>query len=95
MRAMTSGKIGCFSGSPLNPDTLALAPNANSLPMRGGPGPFSYIDMGGMFTVLKVRDNPADAPNAWYRHPAGTVAGPADAARMATDGIDPAAPSRR
>lgn len=67
----------------------------NSLPMRGGPGPFSYIDMGGMFTVLKVRDNPAAAPNTWYRHPPGTVAGPADTARMATDGIDPAAPSRR
>ena len=67
----------------------------NSLPMRGGPGPFSYIDMGGMFTVLKVRDDPAAAPNAWYRHPAGTVAGPAEAARMAADGIDPAAASRR
>ncbi|MBL8975053.1 MAG: multicopper oxidase domain-containing protein, partial [Myxococcales bacterium] len=38
----------------------------NSLPMRGGPGPFSYIDMGGMFTVLKVRDDPSAAPNAWY-----------------------------
>ncbi len=67
----------------------------NSLPMRGGPGPFSYIDMGGMFTVLKVRDDPAAAPNTWYRHPPGTVAGPADRARMAADGIDPAAPSRR
>ena len=67
----------------------------NSLPMRGGPGPFSYIDMGGMFTVLKVRDDPAAAPNAWYRHPAGTVAGPANTARMAADGIDPAAASRR
>jgi hypothetical protein len=53
----------------------------NSLPMRGMPGPFSYIDMGGMFTVLKVRDNPrtrtvagpAD-PAGWYQHPDGTVA---------------------
>lgn len=67
----------------------------NSLPMRGGPGPFSYIDMGGMFTVLKVRDEPAAAPDTWYRHPPGTVAGPADAARMASDGVDPSAPSRR
>lgn len=61
----------------------------NSLPMRGGPGPFSYIDMGGMFTVLKVRDDPHADPNGWYRHPAGTVAGPADPARMAADGLDP------
>jgi manganese oxidase len=38
--------------------------------MRGAPGPFSYIDMGGMFTVLKVRDRPrpSDA-TSWYRHP--------------------------
>lgn len=62
----------------------------NSLPMRGGPGPFSYIDMGGMFTVLKVRDKPTAADRgAWYKHPAGTVAGPADAERMRADGIDP------
>jgi FtsP/CotA-like multicopper oxidase with cupredoxin domain len=60
----------------------------NSLPMRGSPGPFGYIDMGGMFTLLKVRDNPktADA-SAWYQHPAGSVAGPADPARLQADGI--------
>jgi manganese oxidase len=61
----------------------------NSLPMRGGPGPFGTIDMGGMFTVLKVRDDPDHAdPNGWYTHPAGTVAGLADATRMQADGID-------
>jgi hypothetical protein len=61
---------------------------ANSAPMRGGPGPFGYIDMGGMFTVLKVRDGarPSDA-SGWYRHPAGTVAGPADLAQLRVDGI--------
>lgn len=30
---------------------------ANSLPMRGAPGPFGHIDMGGMFAVLKVRND--------------------------------------
>ena len=62
---------------------------ANSLPMRGAPGPFGYIDMGGMFTVLKVRDNP-EAPEAqgWYQYPAGSVASVADPARMAADGVD-------
>ncbi|MCZ7677984.1 MAG: multicopper oxidase domain-containing protein [Sandaracinaceae bacterium] len=61
----------------------------NSLPMRGGPGPFSYIDMGGMFTVLKVRDEPdrADA-SGWFSHPAGTIPAQADAARMRADGIE-------
>ncbi|KYF52903.1 copper oxidase, partial [Sorangium cellulosum] len=64
---------------------------ANSLPMRGGAGPFSYIDMGGMFTIVKVRDEPDKAdPNGWYEHPAGTVAGPASAERMRADGISPA-----
>lgn len=64
---------------------------ANSLPMRGGAGPFSYIDMGGMFTILKVRDEPDKAdPDGWYAHPAGTVAGPASAERMRADGIAPA-----
>ena len=62
----------------------------NSLPMRGAPGPFSYIDMGGMFTVLKVRDRVAGAdPKGWYAHPAGTTVQKANDADMARDGIDP------
>lgn len=61
----------------------------NSLPMRGGPGPFGTIDMGGMFTVLKVRDNPDAAdPLGWYAHPARTVPGPADPAQRQADGIE-------
>ena len=64
----------------------------NSVPMRGGPGPFGTIEMGGMFTVVKVRDEP-DAPNAadWFAHPPGTVAHVADAAAMQADGVDPSA----
>lgn len=50
----------------------------NTLPMMGGPGtegPFGMIDMGGMFTVLKVRDHLEPGDDAgWYKHPAGTVA---------------------
>jgi FtsP/CotA-like multicopper oxidase with cupredoxin domain len=61
---------------------------ANSTPMRGGPGPFSTIEMGGMFTVLKVRDDPETAdPSGWYVHPKGTVADLADPTRMQADGI--------
>jgi FtsP/CotA-like multicopper oxidase with cupredoxin domain len=67
---------------------MAMPIPENSLPMRGANGPFSYIDMGGMFTVLKVRDNPASAdPNGYFEHPAGSVAGVADAAKMGADGI--------
>lgn len=47
----------------------------NSIPMVGGPGPFSYIDMGGMFTILKVRDGITSYEDpGWYKNPPGTVA---------------------
>lgn len=49
----------------------------NTLPMMAGEGPFGPIEMGGMFTVLKVRDGlkPGDYSDpGWYEHPAGSVA---------------------
>jgi FtsP/CotA-like multicopper oxidase with cupredoxin domain len=67
----------------------------NSLPMRGAPGPFGYIDMGGMFTIIKVRDEPDKAdPAGWYANPAGSVARVADPARMQADGISAEPTSR-
>ena len=61
----------------------------NSIPMVGAPGPFSYVDMGGMFTVLKVRDDLANYDDpGWYKHPAGTVATIATADALRRDGID-------
>jgi hypothetical protein len=47
----------------------------NTTPMMGGRGPYGSMEMGGMFTTLKVRDQLAsyDDPG-WYRAPAGTVA---------------------
>lgn len=49
----------------------------NTLPMMTGQGPFGPIAMGGMFSVVKVRDDLARGDwrdPGWYRHPAGTVA---------------------
>jgi hypothetical protein len=49
----------------------------NTLAMMGGKGPFGNIEMGGMFTVVKVRDNqkPGDFTDpGWYRNPEGTIA---------------------
>ena len=49
----------------------------NTLPMMAGEGPHGALEMGGMFTVLKVRDDlkPGDyADPGWYAAPAGTVA---------------------
>lgn len=65
----------------------------NSLPMVGGKGPYDYITMGGMFTILKVRENlkSYNEDPGWYANPPGTLAAiaPADVLRrngIATDG---------
>jgi FtsP/CotA-like multicopper oxidase with cupredoxin domain len=49
----------------------------NTVPMMTGEGPFGGVEMGGMFSVLKVRrdQKPGDYSNpGWYQHPKGTVA---------------------
>ena len=47
----------------------------NTLPMMGGKGPFGNIEMGGMFTLLKVRDGIRSYEDpGWYDYPAGTMA---------------------
>jgi FtsP/CotA-like multicopper oxidase with cupredoxin domain len=51
----------------------------NTAPMMTGEGPFGSVEMGGMFSVLKVRKDQkqGDYKNpGWYKHPAGTVAQP-------------------
>jgi hypothetical protein len=48
----------------------------NTLPMMTGKGPFGPMEMGGMFTVVKVRDGLAAGDYrdpGWYAHPQGTV----------------------
>jgi hypothetical protein len=48
----------------------------NTLPMMMGKGPFGILEMGGMFTMIKVRDSlPADGSDpGWYQHPPSTLA---------------------
>jgi hypothetical protein len=47
----------------------------NSLPMVGAPGKHGYIDMGGMFTVVKIRKNLANYEDpGWYENPPGALA---------------------
>ena len=69
--------------------TMGMPVPKNSLPMVGGQGPFDYITMGGLFTVLKVRENLAsyDDPG-WYQNPPGTVADLASAEMLKRDGIE-------
>jgi hypothetical protein len=45
--------------------------------MMTGEGPFGSLEMGGMFTVVKVRRDQKRGDYrdpGWYRHPAGSVA---------------------
>jgi hypothetical protein len=51
----------------------------NTLPMMTGAGPFGPLEMGGMFSVVKVREGLARndyRDPGWYQHPPGTVARP-------------------
>ncbi len=71
----------------------------NTLPMMTGQGPFGPLEMGGMFTVFKVREGLARndySDPGWYKHPPGTAAyewkGPTPQAERAPDSATPAAP---
>jgi hypothetical protein len=49
----------------------------NTIPMMTGDGPFGSVEMGGMFSMLKVRKDqkPGDYSDpGWYKHPSKTVA---------------------
>jgi manganese oxidase len=65
----------------------------NTLPMMAGQGPYGNLEMGGMFTLIKVRDdlgrNDYGDPG-WYSHPRGTVA-----RRVSTDPAFGAPPRRK
>jgi manganese oxidase len=83
----------------------------NTLPMMTGTGPFGPMEMGGMFTVVKIREGLARndySDPGWYRHPAGKVAyewngepapaaqkAPADAAPAPLQAKKPAASSHK
>jgi len=56
---------------------MGMALPENTLPMMTGEGPFGPVEMGGMFTVMKIRDGIAAndyRDPGWYKHPKGTVA---------------------
>jgi hypothetical protein len=60
----------------------------NSIPMLGAQGPFDYITMGGMFTIVKVREELTSYQDpGWYKNPPGSVAESASAEELKRDGI--------
>ncbi len=64
----------------------------NTLPMMMGVGPYGNLEMGGMFTVIKVREHLAAndfRDPGWYQAPKGTVAS------LVSEDPDYGAPVRR
>ncbi len=55
--------------------TMKMPLPGNTLPMMSGDGPFGPVEMGGMFTVLKVREGITSYEDpGWYQYPRSTVA---------------------
>lgn len=66
--AMGSGGMGDMTD-------MDMSGPKNTLPMMGGKGPYGSLEMGGMFTVFKVRENLTSyADPGWYKVPEGTQA---------------------
>jgi FtsP/CotA-like multicopper oxidase with cupredoxin domain len=89
MRKLVPGYMAMGADGSGGMGEMGMRVPKNSVPMSGGDGQFGYIGMGGMFTILKVRDEmPADnADPGWYQNPAGTVADAASEADLKRDGI--------
>ena len=67
---------------------MHMAMPENSIPMMGGPGPYGQIDMGGMLTLLKVRENITSYGDpGWYQPPPGTLAAAATKEELKRDEI--------
>ncbi|MDB4958880.1 MAG: multicopper oxidase protein [Myxococcales bacterium] len=78
---MTMGQGGMSEMS-----TMRMPQPKNSISMLGGKGPHGMIEMGGMFTILKIRDKLTGDPG-WYE--TKDLATEATAAELARDGIEP------
>jgi len=61
----------------------------NSIPMVGAHGPHDFISMGGMVTLLKVRENITGYQDpGWYDAPEDTIARRASPGELSRDGVD-------
>jgi manganese oxidase len=78
---MTMGQTGMG-------DMMEMKMPENSIAMVGGKGKHDTITMGGMFTIVKVREQLSSyADPGWYEMPPGTLATHATAAELKRDGI--------
>ncbi|MDX2052316.1 MAG: copper oxidase [Polyangiaceae bacterium] len=83
-RYMTMGTEGMG-----NMEGMSMPVPPNSIPMVGGNGAFGEITMGGMFTILKVRQTlEKEGDPGWYQPPPGTQASLASPEELARDGVN-------
>jgi FtsP/CotA-like multicopper oxidase with cupredoxin domain len=77
IRALVPGAMAMGDKGMSDMTDMEMPLPPNTLPMMGGEGPFGSLEMGGMFSVVKVRrdQKPGDYGDpGWYVHPAGTTA---------------------
>jgi FtsP/CotA-like multicopper oxidase with cupredoxin domain len=77
LRALVPDYMAMGSGGMGEMGRMRMPLPDNTLPMMTGSGPFGPIEMGGMFTMLKVREGLARddwRDPGWYANPPGTVA---------------------
>ena len=77
IRALVPGYMAMGGNGMADMADMRMGAPANTAPMMGGEGPFGSLEMGGMFSVVKIRrDQPAGdyRDPGWYRQPPGTGA---------------------
>jgi manganese oxidase len=77
MRQIAPGYMAMGAAGMADMGAMAMPLPANTLPMMTGTGPFGPMEMGGMFSVVKVREGLAAddyRDPGWFQHPPGTVA---------------------
>jgi hypothetical protein len=96
VRSLVSGYMAMGQDGMHEMSEMNMGGPKNTLPMMTGTGQFGPISMGGMFTVLKIRDGITSYEDpGWYQNPPGTVANVATADDLRRNDIDArAAPSR-
>jgi hypothetical protein len=77
VRKLAPGYMPMGSSGMADMGEMAMPAPANTLPMMSGEGQFGPAEMGGMFTVIKIREglaaNDYKDPGP-YNHPTGTIA---------------------
>ncbi|HYP33712.1 MAG TPA: multicopper oxidase domain-containing protein, partial [Burkholderiaceae bacterium] len=77
IRKLVPGYMAMGSGGMAEMTDMPMPGPPNTAPMMGGDGPYGSLEMGGMFSVVKVRRDqaPGDYRDpGWYKPPAGSTA---------------------